>query len=521
MPEEKKKKKQPAPPTGGKPAATTVDLTDTPQGKAEEAGERAGKHTAPDRSASDRSADGGMEIPEILPIYPLKEIVAFPFMMFPLVVNDPELVALADDALTGNKMLGLFTEPPEMVERGAAARPAPEMHAGWPVYPIGTAAVIHKMLRLPDGAMRLLVQGIGRVRLDDLTQREPFLRGKVHALHDTQRSNLTLEAIKRNVTELFNRVVEGSSTLPEELKMVAVNIEEPGRLADFVAANLNISLPTKQFMLQTLDVSRRLEMATGHLMYELNLQDMHKKIQSEVRSEIDKSQRDYILRQQIKAIQKELGEGEDAPTELTELEEKLKAANLPEVVFDAAGKELERLKRMSPQSAEYTVARSYIDWILQVPWTAPKRKPIDIARAERVLNEDHYDLERVKERILEYLAVRRLKESPRAPILCLVGPPGVGKTSLGRSIARALDRSFARLSLGGVHDEAEIRGHRRTYVGALPGRIVTGLVAAGAADPSSSWTRSTRWGRASAAIRPRRCSRCSIRSRTAPSAITT
>lgn len=425
----------------------------------------------------------GPPIPTELPVFPLKDLVAFPFMMFPLVINEPELVSLADDALAGDKMLGLFTEPPDPSDRVPAVNPAPEFNIEWPVYPIGTAAIIHKMLRLPDGAMRLLVQGLGRIRLDDLIQREPFLRARVRVLPEPVRNGLTLEAIKRNVTELFNRVVDGSSTLPDELKMVAVNIEDPGRLADFVAANLNLSLPTKQIVLQTLEVSKRLEMATGHLMHELNLQAMHKKIQSEVRSEIDKSQRDYILRQQIKAIQKELGEGEDAPTEIQELEEKIDAATLSEPALEAARKELDRLRRMSPASAEYTVSRNYIDWILQVPWISPKRKPIDLAYAERVLNEDHYDLEKVKERILEYLAVRRLKEKPRSPILCLVGPPGVGKTSLGRSVARAMGRAFHRLSLGGVHDEAEIRGHRRTYVGAMPGRIVTGLVTAKEADP--------------------------------------
>jgi ATP-dependent Lon protease len=438
-----------------------------------------------DSKAGDGASRGEPAIPDVIPVFPLKDIVAFPFMMFPLLANEPHLVELADEALAGNKVIGLFTVPPDEKETPGIRKMivAPEKRDGLGVYPIGTVAVIHKMLRLPDGAMRLLVQGTSRVRIDAMKQEKPFARARVTPLEEVVESDLKLEAQARNMKELFGRVVDGSNTLPDELKVIAINIEEPGRLADFVAANLNLNIPAKQIILETVNTRRRMDLVTAHLLHELNLQAMHKKIQSEVQSEIDKSQRDYILRQQIRAIQKELGESEESPTELKELEQRIAEADLPEAALSAATKELDRLRRMSPAAAEYTVSRTFLDWILNVPWKPVKRKPIDIRRAEAVLNEDHYDLERVKERILEYLAVRKLKDKPRSPILCLVGPPGVGKTSLGKSIARALDRPFTRLSLGGVHDEAEIRGHRRTYVGSMPGRIVLGLVAAKAADP--------------------------------------
>ncbi len=425
---------------------------------------------------------GGQDIPEVLPVFPLNDAVAFPFMMFPLLINEPHLVEMADEALAGDKAIALLTR---RVSGGAQGHPeiVNEALDGTDLYRIGTAAIIHKMLRLPDGAMRLLVQGVSRVRVEAVLQDTPFLKVKTSTLVSEESPDLELTARTRNLAELFGRAVDGSPTLPDELKVISLNIEEAGRLTDFVAANLGLAIPVKQEILATTSVARRMELVTLHLNRELSLQRMHQKIQSEVQTEIDKSQKDYILRQQIKAIQRELGESDDASGETAELEERIRAARLPEPALEAAMKELGRLKRIPPAAAEYTVARTYLDWILNVPWTAPPRKAINIRKAEDVLNRDHYDLERVKERILEYLAVRKLKDKPRSPILCLVGPPGVGKTSLGKSIARALDRPFARLSLGGVVDEAEIRGHRRTYVGAMPGRIVLGLVSAKAPDP--------------------------------------
>jgi ATP-dependent Lon protease len=418
-------------------------------------------------------------VPDVVPIFLLREVVAFPFMMFPLVATEPAQVELADEALAGSKTIGLFTELDEdaVLPTGAGALDKLPFHR------VGTAAVIHKMLRLPDGGMRLLVQGTSRIRVTKVIQSEPFWKAKVEPVPTVEVAGLRTEAQTRNLKELFARVIDGSNTMPDELKVIAFNIDEVTRLVDFISANLSILTPAKQEILETPSLEKRIELITGHLHHELNLQDMHKKIQSEVQSEIDKSQKDFILRQQIKAIQKELGEGEDAPTELLELEARIKTTVMPEAALEAATKEMDRLKRMSPGAAEYSVARTYIEWILTVPWALPIRKPIDLARAERILNEDHYDLERVKQRILEYLAVRKLKAQARSPILCLVGPPGVGKTSLGKSIAKALERPFVRLSLGGVQDEAEIRGHRRTYVGAMPGRILSGLVTAKAPDP--------------------------------------
>lgn len=420
-------------------------------------------------------------IPDTVPVFLLREIVAFPFMMFPLVATEAAEVELADEALAGSKIIGLFTELDEETIPAPAGRKSALKNL--PFHRVGTAAVIHKMLRLPDGGMRLLVQGISRIRVREIVQSKPFWKARIDLVPGVEAAGLRMEAQVRNLKELFGRVIDGSNSMPDELKVISHNIEEVGRLVDFLSANLSILTLAKQEILETPSLERRIELVTGHLHHELNLQDMHRKIQSEVQSEIDKSQRDFILRQQIKAIQKELGEGDEASTDVVDLEARIKATFLPEAALDAATRELDRLKRMSPGASEYSVARTYIDWILSIPWMAPVRKPIDLARAERILNEDHYDLERVKRRILEYLSVRKLKEKARSPILCLVGPPGVGKTSLGKSIARALDRPFVRLSLGGVQDEAEIRGHRRTYVGAMPGRILTGLVQAKAIDP--------------------------------------
>ncbi|HEX7877828.1 MAG TPA: endopeptidase La, partial [Candidatus Eisenbacteria bacterium] len=418
-------------------------------------------------------------VPDVVPIFLLREVVAFPFMMFPLVATEPAQVELADEALAGSKTIGLFTELDEDTVRPAGSSPLDNL----PFHRVGTAAVIHKMPRLPDGGMRLLVQGTSRIRVTKVVQSDPFWKARVEPVPTIEVAGLRTEAQTRNLKELFARIIDGSNTMPDELKVIAFNIDEVTRLVDFISANLSILTPAKQEILETPSLEKRIELITGHLHHELNLQDMHKKIQSEVQSEIDKSQKDYILRQQIKAIQKELGEGEDAPTELVELEARIKTTVMPDAALEAATKEMDRLKRMSPGAAEYSVARTYIEWILTVPWALPVRKPIDLNKAERILNEDHYDLERVKQRILEYLAVRKLKAEARSPILCLVGPPGVGKTSLGKSIAKALDRPFVRLSLGGVQDEAEIRGHRRTYVGAMPGRILSGLVTAKAPDP--------------------------------------
>ena len=444
-----------------------------------------------------------LHIPSELPLVPLRRVVAFPYMMFPLVVSEPELLELADEALAGSKIIGLFTvieDEEDELDVGAPqtaviaavtdthedvdGEPAPTaaFAASDELSPVGTAAIIHKMLRFPDGGMRLLVQGIMRVRLEKTVQEKPYLMGRITVITPEKKSSRRGEALRRNAQELFQKLVDATGYLSEELKVVALNIEGTGRLADFLGANLNLKLGEKLSLLEELDHQRRLERATSFMVRELDILDLGRRIQDQVQTEMEQVQREFYLRQQLKAIQKELGGGDDNE-ELAEMRERIEAAKMPKVALEATMKEFERLTRMPPQAAEYTVAVTYIDWMLQLPWESVERPPIDIAKAERVLDDDHYDLEEVKERIIEYLAVRKLNEHPQSPILCLTGPPGVGKTSLGQSIARATKRPFVRLSLGGLHDEAEIRGHRRTYIGSMPGRIIQGIANAGAPDP--------------------------------------
>jgi ATP-dependent Lon protease len=449
-----------------------------------------------------------LNIPAVLPLVPLTDLVAFPYMMFPLVVSEPGLLELADDALAGSKMIGLFPVTPEDEDgETPAGGDAPgegaeeDGHAGpggdadplgkaptatsqpaSRLAPIGTAAIIHKMLRFPDGGMRLLVQGMIRVRLVETVQDSPYLKGRIEVIDDDRAAGRREEALRRNAQELFQKLVDATTYLSDELKVVALNIENAGRLADFLGANLNLKYPEKLGLLEQLDPERRLEKVTAFMVRELDILALGRSIQNQVQTEMEKTQREFYLRQQMKAIQKELG-GDDDNAELDELKKRIEESNMPQAAMDATMKEFERLTRMPPQAAEYTVARTYIDWMLQLPWEPAKRPPIDIDKAQKILDEDHYDLQEVKERILEYLAVRKLNQHPRSPILCLSGPPGVGKTSLGQSIARATERPFVRLSLGGLHDEAEIRGHRRTYIGSMPGRIVQGIAQAAAMDP--------------------------------------
>ncbi len=448
-----------------------------------------------------------LQIPIELPLVPLRDVVAFPYMMFPLVVSERALLDLVDEALAGTKMIGLFTvrglPAPEGArpagenasrdggeagaEEGAGSGDGNGARTGTvtsvrELSPVGTAAIIHKMLRFPDGGMRLLVQGVARIRLVETVQQRPFLKGRVEVVSAGKSGSRRAEALRRNALELFQKLVDATGYLSDELKVVALNIDDAGRLADFLGANLNLELDDKQAVLEEEDPEKRLERVTAFMVRELDILALGRRIQDQVQNEMEKTQREFYLRQQMKAIQKELG-GEEENPELAEIKKALDESGMPEAAREAAVKEFDRLKVMPPQAAEYTVARTYIDWMLQVPWKELDRPPIDVNRAERILNEDHYDLGEVKERILEYLAVRKLTRHPRSPILCLSGPPGVGKTSLGQSIARALGRPFVRLSLGGLHDEAEIRGHRRTYIGAMPGRIVQGVITAKAPDP--------------------------------------
>ncbi len=414
------------------------------------------------------------QLPKELPLLPLKETVVFPQMIAPLVITRPELIKLVDDVAVGDKLLATV-----VVKEGADESSSDNL------YKYGTACAILRMLKFPDGSTRIICQGLARVHILAFTQGQPYLKAHIETVAETEAAGEEVEALKVNVTNLFQRVVSMVPQLPEELVVAAMNIEEPGNLADLVASQmfLKITLAERQKVLQTVDVKERLQLVLEVLNKQVQLLELSEKIQSQVQSELSTRQREFYLREQLKAIQKELGEGDEQGVEARELKERIEKAGLPEEVRQEAERELDRLRHMHPAAAEYSVARTYIDWILSLPWQVTTVDNLRIKAAARVLDEDHYDLDKVKERILEYLAVKQLKPDMKGPILCFVGPPGTGKTSLGRSIARALGRKFVRLSLGGVRDEAEIRGHRRTYVGALPGRILQNLRRAGSRNP--------------------------------------
>jgi len=406
-----------------------------------------------------------VELPEELPILPLRGTVIFPFMIVPLVVGRKSSIKLIDEAVRGDRIIGLFAQKDPETEDPAAED----------IYAVGTGGMILKMLRMPDGSARIMVQGITRLAVEEFTQQTPYFKGRIQRLESPAGTTSKIEALQRNALNLFQQIVELAPNLPEDAYVAAMNIEDAGKLADFIASNVNVDLAERQEILELVDITARLERLTAILTREVDLLELGSKIQSEAKSEMDKAHRDYYLRQQLKAIRKELGEEDQYAVEIDELEEKLLEKALPEEVREEATRE--------PQAAEYVVARTYLDWILALPWEEGSEDKLDIAHAREILDEDHYDLDDVKERILEYLSVRKLKAEMKGPILCFVGPPGVGKTSVGKSIARAMDRKFIRMSLGGVRDEAEIRGHRRTYVGALPGRIIQGIRKAGTNNP--------------------------------------
>ncbi len=413
------------------------------------------------------------KIPNELPILPLRDTVVFPNIVTPLVVARDKSVNLINQVISGNRMLGLVAQRQAEVEDPNAED----------LYPVGVAAVILRMLKFPDGSLRVLVQGLSRVRLSKVIQTEPFFVAQIDLLHEELKQSTEIEALKRNLVIQFQKIVSLVPQLPDELQVVVVNTNDPGKLADLIATNLTLSIVEKQQILELLDVRKRLEKLTLYLNRELQVLEMGSKIQDKVQTELGKNQREYFLREQLRAIQKELGVGDDRSAEIEELRQKIINTNMPEQVEAEALRELDRLAKMQPGAAEYTVSRTYIDWMIALPWSISTVDNLDIERARQILDEDHYNLKMVKERILEYLAVRRLKKDTTGPILCFVGPPGVGKTSLGQSIARAMNRKFVRISLGGVHDEAEIRGHRRTYIGALPGRIIQSLKVAGSNNP--------------------------------------
>jgi len=412
-------------------------------------------------------------VDNVMPILPLKETVVFPDSMIPLAIGQERSIRLVDEAVANDRPIALVTSR----EGDDEAQSADDL------YSVGTAAVIHKMIRVPDGTLRILVQGLRRVRLTRIVQDDPYLVGEFEELPDVITREKEIAALARNVEALFSRIIALVPYLPDELQLAATNAEEPSALANLIATTMRLKTAEKQELLEEADVEARLRQLTVILNRELELLELGTKIQSQVHSEMEKSQREYFLRSQLKAIQEELGEGDEQQAEIAELRAQIEEANLPEEAEKQARRELDRLAKLPSAAAEYGVIRTYLEWILSLPWDKTTEDDLDLEKARKILDEDHYDLEKVKERIIEHLAVSKLKRDLSGPILCFVGPPGVGKTSLGQSIARALGRKFVRISVGGVRDEAEIRGHRRTYIGAMPGTIIRALRDAGTKNP--------------------------------------
>jgi ATP-dependent Lon protease len=416
-----------------------------------------------------------IEIPERLPLLPVRDIVVFPYMVLPLFVGREMSIQAINEALAGNRMILLAAQKALDTEN-----PQPK-----DIHTVGTVGMIMRMLKLPDGRIKILVQGLAKARITEFVQTKPFHTVRIEKIVEPKPSEVPLEveALMRAVREQIEKLGQMGKVLLPEILVVIENLEDPARLADLIASNLGLKVDEAQGVLEIANPVDRLKRVSDLLSKELELLTMQQKIQAEARGEMDKTQREYYLREQLKAIQKELGESDERTEEINELKKRMKEARMPEKTAKETEKQLRRLERMHPDSAEAATVRTYIEWLVELPWSKKTKDKLDIKAASKVLNEDHYDLEKVKERILEYLAVRKMKDKMKGPILCFVGPPGVGKTSLGKSIARALGREFVRVSLGGVRDEAEIRGHRRTYVGALPGRIIQGIKQAGTNNP--------------------------------------
>jgi ATP-dependent Lon protease len=418
---------------------------------------------------TDQPAQGEVsneQLPGLLPILPLYEATLFPKMVLPLMVMEGESVQLVDEVMTRNRIIGLLlaseqADNPEDLKQKLAA--------------IGSGALILKMAKTEDNKAQMLVQGLSRFRVKAFVEGKPYLQAEVEYLEEKPAKGKKIDAMVSNIMNQFLRIVELSPGLPQEIGQMAKSIREPGILADMVASTMNITNEEKQSVLEALEINERLRVVTRLVNQQLEILELGNKIQSQVKGDMEKSQREYYLRQQLKAIKEELGEKDDTPMEVEEYRAKIAEKEMPEEARKEADRELDRLSRMHPSSAEYTVATTYLDWITSLPWYDRAEENLDIAAARKILDEDHYGLEKPKRRIIEFLAVRKLKPESKGPILCFAGPPGTGKTSLGQSIARALGRKFVRISLGGVRDEAEIRGHRRTYVGALPGRIIQGI----------------------------------------------
>jgi ATP-dependent Lon protease len=430
--------------------------------------------SAASRSPID-SPDEVVRLPDVLPVLPLKSTVVFPYIILPLSVGRDASLQAVDRALTEDRLIMLVAQRDALVDQPTADQ----------LHTLGTAATIMRMLKLPDGRIRILVQGLARARVEHFTQSRPFLRARIHAVDEPQSGGdaLELEAMVRTVKENLERVVGLGKPISPEVMILAANLDEPGRLADLTASNLDLHGGDAQAILSTLDPRERLERVHGLLAREVQLLTMQQEISLQARGEMDRSQREYYLRQQLKAIQEELGDGGELIEEVAAYRREASERGVASEALEELERQISRLERSHPESAETAVIRTYLETLTGLPWSRVSEDHLDLARARRILDDDHFGLEKIKERIIEYLAVRRLNPSKKGPILCFVGPPGVGKTSLGRSIARALGREFVRLSLGGVRDEAEIRGHRRTYVGAMPGRILQGIATAGSNNP--------------------------------------
>ncbi len=439
-------------------------------------------------SAGDESEESKVELPDELPILPLKDTVVYPFAMMPLGVGKERSIRLIDEVMRGSRLVGLVAQENADIEEAGPDD----------CFRMGTVARIARLLRIPDGTIQVIVQGLERIVIDEFVAEQPFLKAHAHLAPETVQTDLEIEALKRTAIDQFQRLVNLVQYLPDQLAMAAMNLDDPRQVVYLIASSAQMDLSLRQQLLELDSVREKLEKVTAFLTRELEVLELGKKIQSQAQEEMSKAQREYFLREQLKAIQRELGEESDEVAAINQLREKIEQAHMPEEALKEAERELSRLEKLPAASPEYSVIRTYLDTLVSLPWDKSTGKRIDVAYARQVLDEDHYDLVKVKDRILEYLAVRRLKQdrqeaeggteggaapTSREPILCFVGPPGVGKTSLGHSIARALGREFVRMSLGGIHDEAEIRGHRRTYIGALPGRIIQSIRRAGTNDP--------------------------------------
>src|SRR5512140_96926 len=425
--------------------------------------------------SEERKDEEQPKIPDVLPVLPLRDIVIFPFMIVPLYVSREKSIKAVDQALAENRMILLAAQKKQDEDDPGAED----------VFPVGTVALIMRMLKLPDGRIRVLVQGLSRARIVSFDEGLPHMQARIEVASEPEVTDkgLEIEALMRNVKSALEKSANLGKPISPEVIVIATNMEEPGRLADLTASNLDLKVEGAQEILEAIDPVERLRRVHELMAKELEVLAMQQEISTQAKGEMDRSQREFFLRQQLKAIQAELGEGNELGEEVTQLREKAAKAKMPKAVLEEVERQLKKLERMHPDAAETATLRNWLDWMVTLPWGKSTKDSLDLKEAQRILDEDHYGLEKVKERIVEYLAVRKLKEKTKGPLLCFVGPPGVGKTSLGKSIARALGRKFVRLSLGGVKDEAEIRGHRRTYVGSMPGRIVQGIHQAGANNP--------------------------------------